>query len=396
MYIGERGAVVVFAKRLDRMGESHWDSLVGEIYQAALDPERWPDLLMQLGRPINAHAGQLVVLADDVSATFDNLLVGLDVSAATVEFEELVKEGLHERANHILRVAELTTFVDYMHTSKSRMRRSTFYEEHAKKHDIPYYGASVVSKSSDTLVAFALLRSQQAGHLDDDEVAYIDRLAPHVKRSLALSMRLRPGGFADGAASVVENLACAAFVIDHRLRVRSANSAARKLLGAGDGIYETGGQLRLSDKTANARLRGELAASLGGHRATRVSGTGRIIAQRSSDKLPYILFATPIGDTVRSVFSSPLCVLMIVDPLRQLSVPEELLGTVFGLTCAETQVVALLAGGQSPREIAEQRGTSLSTVRTQLKAIYKKTNTSHQSELVSKTLALSTTSASTN
>lgn len=51
------------------------------------------------------------------------------------------------------------------------------------------------------------------------------------------------------------------------------------------------------------------------------------------------------------------------------------------LTPAEHQVTALLAGGMHPKEIASHRGTSLATVRTQLKHAKRKTRTRTLSEL---------------
>jgi DNA-binding CsgD family transcriptional regulator len=54
----------------------------------------------------------------------------------------------------------------------------------------------------------------------------------------------------------------------------------------------------------------------------------------------------------------------------------------FGLTPAESAVAALLASGCTPRQIAERRGSAISTVRHQLKMLFEKTGTHRQAELV--------------
>ena len=59
-----------------------------------------------------------------------------------------------------------------------------------------------------------------------------------------------------------------------------------------------------------------------------------------------------------------------------------LLGRQFHLTASETRLAICLASGQSLREAARHIGVRYETVRTQLKAIFAKTNTRRQVELV--------------
>ena len=54
----------------------------------------------------------------------------------------------------------------------------------------------------------------------------------------------------------------------------------------------------------------------------------------------------------------------------------------FRLTASETRLAICLASGQSLREAARHIGVSYETVRTQLKAVFAKTNTRRQVELV--------------
>ncbi len=54
----------------------------------------------------------------------------------------------------------------------------------------------------------------------------------------------------------------------------------------------------------------------------------------------------------------------------------------FSLTSAETDIVSALASGVTLQWIADTRGTSVDTVRSQLKSIFRKTGTSGQSDLV--------------
>ena len=65
----------------------------------------------------------------------------------------------------------------------------------------------------------------------------------------------------------------------------------------------------------------------------------------------------------------------VVDPL--------FLGSLFNLTPAEARLAAALSRGDDLRTIATRFCVASETLRTQLKAIFRKTNTGRQSELVS-------------
>jgi pimeloyl-ACP methyl ester carboxylesterase/DNA-binding CsgD family transcriptional regulator len=54
-----------------------------------------------------------------------------------------------------------------------------------------------------------------------------------------------------------------------------------------------------------------------------------------------------------------------------------------GLTQSEAEVAAYLAQGFAPEEIANKKNISISTVRTQIKKVFRKTNTTRQAQLVS-------------
>ena len=64
----------------------------------------------------------------------------------------------------------------------------------------------------------------------------------------------------------------------------------------------------------------------------------------------------------------------IVDP--------DLLASAFDLTPAECRVACHIAEGRTPKEIAGQTGVQHDTVRKQLQAIYQKTATNRQVDLI--------------
>src|SRR6476469_10232052 len=78
----------------------------------------------------------------------------------------------------------------------------------------------------------------------------------------------------------------------------------------------------------------------------------------------------------------PVVMLLFFHPESSPAIDPSLLFAVFGLTPAEARIAALLAEGLSLKEIARAQGTQHDTVRKQLGAIYQKTRTNRQPELV--------------
>jgi DNA-binding CsgD family transcriptional regulator len=68
--------------------------------------------------------------------------------------------------------------------------------------------------------------------------------------------------------------------------------------------------------------------------------------------------------------------------LEQYTGVEHHLGHLFGLTPAEARLAAEVASGKRLAVIAGQRGVRMPTLRTQMRAIFAKTGTGRQAELV--------------
>lgn len=79
---------------------------------------------------------------------------------------------------------------------------------------------------------------------------------------------------------------------------------------------------------------------------------------------------------------SPVVMLQFYHPESAPGIAPGLLHAVFGLTPAEARIATLLAEGLTLKQIAETQGTRHETVRKQLRAVYAKTATNRQPELV--------------
>ena len=103
---------------------------------------------------------------------------------------------------------------------------------------------------------------------------------------------------------------------------------------------------------------------------------------RNHGKRPLVAFGGQIPDAPCGVLQPAVGLLVISDPDHQQDIPLSLIKSYFGLTEAETGLAAALLQGSSVAEYASARRVSITTARNQLQALFQKTATHRQAELV--------------
>jgi DNA-binding CsgD family transcriptional regulator len=120
------------------------------------------------------------------------------------------------------------------------------------------------------------------------------------------------------------------------------------------------------------------------------TGTGRschpggtMNLSRGDSQRPLQVLVSPLrSEAVFLGKARPVAIIFITDPDRKSSTSPEALQQLYRLTPAESRLAQLLASGNTLKEASEQLGVAMSTVRSQLKSLFAKTNTNRQSELM--------------
>lgn len=201
--------------------------------------------------------------------------------------------------------------------------------------------------------------------LDDPDIA------SHLERAWVFLDRYQPGQAEGRYRAVLDELPrTAAFVADGGSRVAACNRAARQAFGIEDG----GPMAALPfDEDDIATLSGVIRKVAGG-KAEQVV-TLRMRSNRSGSVV--IVRVGPVAsDAV-----PPLALVMSTELVWPEGF-ETVVQDAFGLTGAEADILRGITMGQPLRDIAETRGRSVETVRTQLRSILSKTETHSQPELV--------------
>jgi DNA-binding CsgD family transcriptional regulator len=212
-----------------------------------------------------------------------------------------------------------------------------------------------------------------------------------VCRSLAISDLLDMRSVSsDRLAETLDGLASPVFLVDAGGRVVHRNEAAERLLAQGGMVAVRQGRLSVAGPGGRA-----LAETL-----------GRILA--GEDALPDLPHTQPLGDPalgpallatvlplgrrdatdrVRRPWAAAAAVFMHTPDTAPLGAALAAFAALYGLTPAETRVVAALAQGGGLPEAAAALGVAPSTARSHLNSVFAKAKVSSQAELARRVMA---------
>lgn len=357
-----------------------WEGIVSSIYEAAILPELWPEVLLKIGGPIDCHIVQLFAQSDRNRILLNLLSArgGID-EQARCEYERTILEKLNPRNDFALRQRPMSVAVDHMHTGSKEMRRHPFYRGVASRYDFYYYGGTLLERSADSFMGMATCRSRRQGHLEEPERRYLESLAPHLRKSLKLVRIGRSRSLLEDPVGTVARRG--RVILDTRGEAVEANETARAILARRDGIALERRLLDIEDRTARRAYLADLGSILRNRLEGRVHSPARIACTRRGGFLPYLLTLVPLTN-VADLLGGYRCLVLITDAATSHVDLSMLLQHRYRLTPAESRLAMALHEGQSLSLFAEHRGLSVQTPRTQLKSIFSKLGVRSQSGLI--------------
>jgi DNA-binding CsgD family transcriptional regulator len=236
------------------------------------------------------------------------------------------------------------------------------------------------------MATLAAMRGRDRGPFGNEETARFGLVVPHLRRAFELYALL------DQAKTTLTDIGAAldlvdagVFLADSDLRVAHTNRAAEELIRVADGIAVRGGKLHCSDPRAGRKL--SLAASLALEAARgrqQLTNADHIEVPRSGGEAPYRVSLHPLpkraGKSAMGVRAE--IAVVVRRPGQTAAETARKLQAALRLTPAEAALAANLAAGRSLDDHARERGVAISTVRSQLKSLFAKTETNRQGELV--------------
>lgn len=261
----------------------------------------------------------------------------------------------------------------------SQLRRTEFYADVLKPFDIFHSMGLVLEQGIQTSV-LSLSRSERVGYYSREELAFAKQLLPHLRSIHAIQKVIGDKHFG------VAETRYPAWLVAADGRICGGNQHASSFTNTHPVVIERAGILWLAHPQDRDALNVELRNVLAGIRLSgRVplrdkAGTPRYIAHirhcRLEAFLTWLLTDAPAA-------------LLVLHPLdSDPSTLEPVLVRLYGLTAAECRVAAKLLELESIYLVAASLNRSEETIRSQIKAVFAKTGTHSQAQLLKLLYAL--------
>jgi DNA-binding CsgD family transcriptional regulator/PAS domain-containing protein len=180
-----------------------------------------------------------------------------------------------------------------------------------------------------------------------------------------------------------DRLRIATVIVNRFGRTRYANPAAAALLASGRGVLLRDDRLVAEDAETTRLIHGAVFdAALA---ADRPGEGRRVIPVRGRNgDAPLLVAVSPVDTAVHGTepVTEPLAAVFLMDPEARYEGDVEALERLFGLTRAEATLMQHLAAGRRLRDLADESGRSVATLRSHVKAILAKTGVGRQADLV--------------
>jgi DNA-binding CsgD family transcriptional regulator len=334
--------------------------------EAAILPERWPQALDAFSRAFDSVGTSLVLKSTSVGSIAVSTSIRPfipDYMAGTIRDprETRVKPGMHENF-----------MPDQAYFSKHEIANEPYYQEFLAPRG---FGWNAVAALHGGLL-ISVKRGLERPSYDGTILRALNSALPWLRSaSRAASLTWR-ANFA-GQLSAFERVGRGAVLIDAGGRVLDTNAC----VSCGDGFDISGGVLQAPRAADRLRLQRFLNAVIGAGTA-QVPQPTTVTLRRPSGLRPWVLDGIACPDAIRSLHSEAAALILITD-VEGSNVPRQsTLREVFGLTATEADLACILAAGHSLREAAVKLHISEGHARQRLQAVFNKTGTSRQGELV--------------
>jgi DNA-binding CsgD family transcriptional regulator/PAS domain-containing protein len=358
-------------------------AVIGNLYDAALDPALWGVVLGEARDFVGGSAA--AIFAKDAAATKLTIFHhdgGIEPDYVRLYYERYMALDPSNTAHFFATVESPISTADYI--DRGEFRQTRFYREWAEPQGLVDFLTVALERSMATAALFGIFRKTADGFADEGSKHRMRLIAPHVRRAVLIGKAIdlkaaQSASFADA----LDGLSAALFLVQANGRIVHANAAAHAMLAAPGFLYTAADRLMVRDVKMHRALMDVLAAADSGDAAVGARGVALPLATR--DGGAYLAHVLPLTSGARkkagNAYAAVAAVFVRKAELELPSAPE-IIARHYRLTPSELRVLlAVIEVGGVP-EVAEALGVADTTVKTHLGSVYGKTGTSRQADLV--------------
>jgi DNA-binding CsgD family transcriptional regulator/PAS domain-containing protein len=358
-------------------------SLVGDIYDAALDPARWRGVLCDLRDFVGGSAAW--VFSKDTSTKSLNIYYdcgGVDPHYLQLYRDQYAKLDPLTGGQVLAEIGRPISTADIM--AVDEFERTRFCQEWRRPQGFIDFGTAALDRTATGAALFGVFRQQRQGLVDDDMHRRKRQIVPHIRRAvlIARAVELKTAE-ASAFADTLDGISAGMFLVDANGQIIHANASGQALLGERSVLRAGGGRLAAIAPGADRELNQTLALAGGGDAAVGIKGIAMPLTARDGEY--YVAHALPLasGERRRAGASyAAVAALFVCKARLDAPSPPEAIARLYKLTPTELRVLLAVVEVGGVPEVAEALGIGEATVKTHLHRLFAKTDTNRQADLV--------------
>lgn len=375
-----------------------YSALLDQVYQAALEPWQWPDVLVSSAGWLGAQ--RALMFTPDAGFDDGGFFYSHGVSAEEMTLWNSRHVGEDFWTSRTLAKKldyEGSVFLDNDLSTRDELLASDYYQQHLSRMQIAWLLASVVLRPQDRSlpwVACSFYRGPDAIGFDQASREKMELLLPHISRALGVMFRLRAADIrAASSAAALDALSFGVVLLNAAGQVVQANLEAQQIWLRSDAMTCADGKLRMRDTVAQRAWTAALRSTLSASGVGRVSHFSEVLKVPDASNGAYLLQMSRLPEIGRfgALDGRARNIVFITQEHRKLLPRPEVLQRLYSLTPAEIRCVEAL-GTDKLEHAADVLGLSPHTVRTQLKSVYAKTGCDSRADLTRLLLSLASIS----
>jgi hypothetical protein len=325
----------------DLISDAH--QVILKIYEGIIDLDELPTLAETLVRLGGGHTGGLVARrsADTVSL-FSQMGYNLDPGSQKAWIENFANISPLLPLERIALPGDVITASNVI--ASDTYKRSVYYNEWARKRDHYDYIGIILNKENTAMDYFAILRPHAAGLVTSFEVKQMKVIAPHIKRAYLLSNLLNEyKSQVDSLGSMIMNAGFGVVLATPDCQIVYANDLAETLMRLRRGLCCRQGRISATDGKTTQKLQALISAASLPITET-LSGGSMILPDQDG-----VVHVVPLSRKTCNRFiprERLVAGLFIVDRNHGAAERVNAFAPLFGLTGAETRVLAALISGE--------------------------------------------------
>jgi DNA-binding CsgD family transcriptional regulator len=358
-------------------------ALIGEIYDAALDPSLWIDVL---GKTRTFIGGWAIALSwkDAVAKSGGSFFQegGQDPYYHQLYFEKYIKLDPFTTTQFVVDIEEPKSFLEVM--PYAELLQTRIYKEWAQPQGIVDALMCLIDKTATSVGFLVVFRNEQDGFVDDTTRDRARLVIPHIRRAVLIGnvIDLKKTEAAS-LADTLDGISAGLFLVDATGHIVHANVAGHMMLKKASVLHVENGRLVANDLQADQMLADTFATAGNGDAAVGIKGVAVPLIARDGER--YVTHVLPLTSGARrqaSTSYAAVAALFVHKAALDTPSPPEAIAKAYKLTPMELRVLLAIVEVGGVPEVAEALGIAETTVRTHLNQTYHKTGVNRQADLV--------------